>query len=52
MRVRTREASGEPTPSEAVIWGKVDPDGLPDTDVACLDSTVAMSVIVSYAQGI
>jgi deoxyhypusine synthase len=37
------------TPSEAVSWGKVDPDGLPDTVVAYLDSTIAMPVMVSYA---
>jgi deoxyhypusine synthase len=37
------------TPSEAVSWGKVDPDRLPDTVVAYLDSTIAMPVIVSYA---
>jgi deoxyhypusine synthase len=37
------------TPSEAVSWGKVDPDRLPDTVVAYLDSTIAMPVMVSYA---
>lgn len=37
------------TPSEAVSWGKVDPDGLPDAVVAYLDSTIAMPVMVSYA---
>lgn len=37
------------TPSEAVSWGKVDPDKLPDTVVAYLDSTVAMPIMVSYA---
>jgi deoxyhypusine synthase len=37
------------TPSEAVSWGKVDPDRLPDTVVAYLDSTVAMPIMVSYA---
>lgn len=37
------------TPSEAVSWGKVDPDGLPDTVVAYLDSTVAMPILTSYA---
>jgi deoxyhypusine synthase len=37
------------TPSEAVSWGKVDPDGLPDTVVAYLDTTIAMPVMVSYA---
>jgi deoxyhypusine synthase len=37
------------TPSEAVSWGKVDPDSLPDTVVAYLDSTIAMPVMTSYA---
>jgi len=37
------------TPSEAVSWGKVDPDKLPDTVVAYLDSTVALPIIASYA---
>jgi deoxyhypusine synthase len=36
------------TPSEAVSWGKVDPDQLPDTVVVYLDSTVAMPMITSY----
>ena len=37
------------TPSEAVSWGKVDPDGLPDTVVAYVDSTIAMPILTSYA---
>jgi deoxyhypusine synthase len=37
------------TPSEAVSWGKIDPDKLPDTVVAYLDSTIAMPVLTSYA---
>ena len=37
------------TPSEAVSWGKVDPDKLPDTVVAYLDSTLAMPILTSYA---
>jgi deoxyhypusine synthase len=36
------------TPSEAVSWGKVDPEKLPDTVVAYLDSTVAMPILTSY----
>jgi len=36
------------TPSEAVSWGKVDPDTLPDTVVVYLDSTVAMPMMTSY----
>ncbi|MBS4028944.1 MAG: deoxyhypusine synthase [Ignavibacteriales bacterium] len=37
------------TPSEAVSWGKVDPDKLPDTVVAYLDSTLALPIMTSYA---
>ena len=37
------------TPSEAVSWGKIDPDQLPDTVVAYLDSTIALPIITSYA---
>lgn len=37
------------TPSEAVSWGKIDPDKLPDTVVAYLDSTIAMPIMTSYA---
>ena len=39
------------TPSEAVSWGKVDPDQLPDTVVVYLDSTIAMPIMTSYALG-
>jgi deoxyhypusine synthase len=37
------------TPSEAVSWGKIDPDHLPDAVVAYLDSTIAMPLLVSYS---
>lgn len=37
------------TPGEAVTWGKVDPDRLPDAVVAYLDTTIAMPVMTSYA---
>ena len=37
------------TPSEAVSWGKIDPDQLPDTAVCYLDSTVAMPIITAYS---
>jgi deoxyhypusine synthase len=37
------------TPSEAVSWGKIDPDQLPDTAVCYMDSTVAMPIITAYA---
>ena len=36
------------TPSEAVSWGKIDPDKLPDTVVAYVDSTIAMPIFTSY----
>lgn len=37
------------TPSEAVSWGKVDPDRLPDAVVCYGDSTVAMPLLTHYA---
>jgi deoxyhypusine synthase len=37
------------TPAEAVSWGKIDPDRLPDAVVCYLDSTVALPVLASYA---
>jgi len=37
------------SPSEAVSWGKVDPDRLPDAVVCYVDSTVALPVITAYA---
>ncbi len=37
------------TPSEAVSWGKVDPNQLPDAVVCYVDSTVAMPLLTSYA---
>jgi len=37
------------TPSEAVSWGKIDPNKLPDTVVAYVDSTIAMPLLTSYA---
>jgi deoxyhypusine synthase len=37
------------TPAEAVSWGKVDPDRLPDAVVCYLDSTVALPIITAYA---
>jgi deoxyhypusine synthase len=37
------------TPGEAVSWGKVDPDRLPDAVVCYLDSTVALPVLTAYA---
>jgi len=37
------------TPAEAVSWGKVDPDKLPDTVVCYVDSTIALPIITQYA---
>jgi deoxyhypusine synthase len=37
------------TPSEAVSWGKIDPDRLPDAVVCYLDSTIALPILTSYA---
>jgi deoxyhypusine synthase len=37
------------TPSEAVSWGKIDPDQLPGTVVCYVDSTVALPLITAYA---
>jgi len=39
------------TPSEAVSWGKIDPDQLPDSVVCYVDSTVALPLIAAYALG-
>ncbi len=46
-RVDTGGLSGA-TPSEAMTWGKVDPEQLPDSIVCYLDSTVALPVITAY----
>ena len=37
------------TPGEAVSWGKVDPERLPDAVVCYLDSTVALPILTAYA---
>jgi deoxyhypusine synthase len=37
------------TPSEAVSWGKVDPDKLPGTIVCYTDTTIAMPLLTAYA---
>ena len=36
------------TPAEAVSWGKVDPDTLPDCVVAYVDSTIALPLLSAY----
>jgi deoxyhypusine synthase len=37
------------SPSEAVSWGKIDPDRLSDAVVCYVDSTIALPIITSYA---
>ena len=39
------------TPAEAVSWGKVDPDRLPDAVVCYTDSTIALPLLTAYALG-
>jgi len=36
------------TPSEAVSWGKVDPELLPGTIVVYRDSTIALPLLTAY----
>jgi deoxyhypusine synthase len=38
------------TPAEAVSWGKIDPDRLPDAVVCYMDNTIALPLITAYAQ--
>jgi len=37
------------TPAEAVSWGKIDPDTLPDCVVCYVDSTISLPLITAYA---
>ncbi|MFL5240512.1 MAG: homospermidine biosynthesis protein [Gemmataceae bacterium] len=37
------------TPQEAMTWGKVDPEQLPDTVTCYLDSTVALPLLTAYS---
>ena len=37
------------TPSEAMTWGKVDPEQLPDSVVCYVDSTIAFPILTAYA---
>ena len=37
------------TPAEAVSWGKVDPDKLPDAVVCYTDSTIALPILTAFA---
>lgn len=47
-RVDTGGLSGA-TPHEAVSWGKVDPDWIPDAVVCYCDTTIALPILTSYA---
>ncbi|HEY3268794.1 MAG TPA: deoxyhypusine synthase [Armatimonadota bacterium] len=47
-RVDTGGLSGA-TPSEAVSWGKIDPQRLPDAVVCYCDTTIAAPVLTAYA---
>jgi len=47
-RVDTGGLSGA-TPAEAVTWGKVDPDRLPDAVVCYVNSTLALPLLTAYA---
>ena len=37
------------TPAEAVSWGKIDPDNLPDCVVCYADSTITLPLLTAYA---
>jgi deoxyhypusine synthase len=37
------------TPSEAMTWGKVDPDKLPDSVTCYVDSTIALPLLTGYS---
>jgi deoxyhypusine synthase len=37
------------TPAEAMTWGKVDPEMLPDSVICYLDSTIALPLLTVYA---
>jgi deoxyhypusine synthase len=47
-RVDTGGLSGA-TPSEAVSWGKVDPDRLPDAVVCYVDNTIGLPLLTAHA---
>jgi deoxyhypusine synthase len=38
------------TPAEAVSWGKIDPDQLPGTVVAYIDTSIALPLLTAYAR--
>src|SRR5436309_9125690 len=37
------------TPHEAVSWGKIDPEKLPDTVICYCDTTIALPLVTAYA---
>jgi deoxyhypusine synthase len=37
------------TPGEAMTWGKVDPDKLPDSVTCYVDSTIALPLLSAYS---
>ncbi len=45
----TPAASAGATPSEAMTWGKVDPDKLPDSVTCYVDSTIALPLLTAYS---
>ncbi len=47
-RVDTGGLSGA-TPGEAVSWGKIDPEQLPDSVVCYVDSTIGLPIMTAYA---
>src|SRR5262249_20792166 len=47
-RVDTGGLSGA-TPAEAVTWGKVDPERVPDAVVCYVDSTIGLPLLTAYA---
>lgn len=47
-RVDTGGLSGA-TPAEAVSWGKIDPNQLPETIVCYTDSTIGLPILAAYA---
>ena len=49
MKTILPSASSRQTPSEAVSWGKVDPDKLGESVVVYADSTIAVPLMTAYA---
>jgi deoxyhypusine synthase len=37
------------TPNEAISWGKIDTEALPDTVVAYVDTTIALPLLTAYS---